>query len=92
MTITQVGWIDHLLIMSDITGDYSEDYDLETFRILFVDEINVVAKQHVPSVVVTTSGAVYADADDKDDAMALNWKEITDSIDIAPLLAATEKG
>jgi hypothetical protein len=81
-TTTQITNIAHLLDLADYAGDFLADYDMDAIRSDFIDEIQA----RLPSgVTLLGNGEVIADIDVDDQARELDWDEILEDIDVAPI-------
>lgn len=82
MTTTQITNIADLLDLTDAAGDFLDDFDMDAVHADYLAEVNLSLPTGID---VLANGGVIADLDRADFAREIDWKELTDNIDVAPI-------
>jgi|GEM_PF-564703 len=88
MTSTPITNIADLFDLSAYAGDFIGDYDMPAVTRAYISAIGDLAPD---GVLVFANGDVIAELDVADEARHINWKELADSIDVAPIFRAHER-
>lgn len=87
-TTTYITDISHDLDLTDYAGDFVADYDMDAIHSDWVDEIQARLPQ---GVTLLGNGQVIAELDVADAAREINWGELLEDIDVAPIFERHEK-
>ena len=89
-TTTQIASIREILDLTAIYNGYEDDYNAAGVLNDYLKALQAAAQAIAPSVTIHLNGLVIASIEDADAAREIDFRELADSIDITPILAAHE--
>lgn len=82
MTTTQITNVAHLLDLTAYAGDFVADYDMDAVRRDYVSMLNCELPD---GITLHASGDVYALVELADYARNIDWADLTNERDLAPI-------
>jgi hypothetical protein len=85
-TTTQITNIAHELDLTDYAGEFIDDYDMDAVHADYVQLLNDdLAGNGYRSVRILANGDVIAELDEADAAREIDWRDLTNERNVAPI-------
>lgn len=67
-------------------GDFTADFDTDAADRDYREALEAEARRIAASIVVAANGMVFAELDDVDAALGIDWAELAEEIDVASIV------